>query len=95
MLHTAQIQHLLTGGTGWLRTYRYSHNLCSHLKATQCVSVMLTRTAFLIGLGTRMLQIYEVVIYFFFLLKIVHFHNLGVSLGMTCVYICTRGRLQG
>lgn len=26
---------------------------------------------------------------FFFFLKIVHFHNLGVSLSTFCVYICT------
>lgn len=36
-----------------------------------------------------MLQIYEVVSGIFFFSKIVHFHNLGVSLGMSCVYICT------
>lgn len=36
-----------------------------------------------------MVQIYEVVCGFFFSWKIVHFHNLGVSLGMSCVYICT------
>lgn len=41
-----------------------------------------------------MVQIYEVALFFFFVfffyLKIVHFHNLGVSLGASCVYICTR-----
>lgn len=41
-----------------------------------------------------MVQISEVVFGFFFffhLLKIVHFHNLRVSLGMSRVYICSRG----
>ena len=42
-----------------------------------------------------MVQIYEVVLFFFFCffffyLKIVHFHNLGGSLGDSRVYICTR-----
>lgn len=47
------------------------NNLCSHFKKTAlCVLVWVTRTAFLIGLGARMLQIYEVVSGIFFSRKL-------------------------
>lgn len=51
---------------------------------------MVAQAVFVIGLETHGVRIYEIVCgCFFFFLKIVHFHNLKVSLGMSSVYICT------
>lgn len=52
---------------------------------------MVTQAVFVIGLETHGVQIYDVARGCLkkFFLKIVHFHNLGVSLGMCSVYICT------
>lgn len=94
MLQTAASQHLLTGGTGWSWTYRYAKTLknCAALRKNKtCVLVMVTQAVFVIGLETHGVQIYDVARGCLkkFFLKIVHFHNLGVSLGMCSVYICT------
>ena len=80
---------LLEALAGRGRTGTVQQPLLSLKKAALCVLVLVTRTAFVIGLGAHMVQIYEVAFGFFFFLKIVHFHNLRVSLGMSRVYICT------
>lgn len=83
MLQAEPHRHQLTGGTGWLRTYRYSNSVSGNIRSGKiqpCVFWWWQRHGqhFLIGLGSRLLQIYEVVEFFFS--KIVHFHNLGSHL---------------
>lgn len=69
MLQAEPHQRQLTGGTGWLQTSRYSNSVSSNIAqgkySPMCFGGGDTDSIFFIGLGTRLLQIYEVVEFFF------------------------------